>query len=149
MPVPTPPSLSLDLPIPRPWSLEHFRQALETRRGRTLLLEPAPLPHGCTALRMTTGTADLVIYDQTLDSQRQLHAIGHQLAHLLLGHQGRDDRHSLFPHLDPALSATAPLISRYAESDELEADTFALLLTARVNSTSREAAQRLGQYGIS
>jgi hypothetical protein len=133
MPVPTPPSASLALPIPQPWNLEQFRAALEARRGRALLLEPATLPRGCAALRITTDAADLIIYDLAPDSRRQLHAIGHQLAHLLLGHQGRDDRQSLFPHLDPVLHATAPAISRYAEADEMEADTFASLIVARAN----------------
>jgi hypothetical protein len=134
MPVPTPPSASLALPIPQPWNLEHFRAALEARRGRALLLEPAPLPRGCTVLRLTTEAADLIIYDLALDPRRQLHAIGHQLAHLLLGHQGRNDPQFLFPHLDPvALQAMAPAILRYAEADELEADTFASLLVARAN----------------
>jgi hypothetical protein len=105
MPVPTPPSLSLTLPIPRPWNLEQFRLALQACRGRALLLESAPLPQGCAALRVTTDAADLIIYDQAIDSRLQLHAIGHQLAHLNLGHQGQDDRRSLFQHLDPALTA--------------------------------------------
>jgi Zn-dependent peptidase ImmA (M78 family) len=131
--VPTPPSPSLTLPIPRPWNLEHFRLALQARRSRALLLEPAPLPQGCTALCVTTEAADLIIYDQALDSRRQLHAIGHQLAHLILGHQGRDDSQSLFPHLDPALTAKAPMIARYSETDESEADHFAALLIARAN----------------
>jgi hypothetical protein len=134
MPVPTPLPLSLALPaIPRPWNLEHFRAALEARRGRALLFEPASLPRGCTALRVTTEAADLIIYDLALDPGRQLHAIGHQLAHLLLGHQGRDEREPLFPHLGPVLLATAPAILRYAETDELEADTFASLLVAKAS----------------
>jgi hypothetical protein len=133
MPVPTPPSPSLTLPIPRPWDLERFRLALQACRGRALLLEPAPLPHGCAALRVTTSAADLIIYDQALGSRRQLHAIGHQLAHLLLGHQSQDDRQSLFPHLDSALTAMAPLIVRYSRADEAEADQFAALLIARVS----------------
>lgn len=53
--MPTPLPLSLAPPaIPRPWNLEHFRAALEARRGRALLFEPASLPRGCTALRVTT-----------------------------------------------------------------------------------------------
>jgi hypothetical protein len=134
MTVPTPPSLSLAVPIPHPWNLEQFRAALESHRGRTLLLQPAALPHGWAAVRVTTAGADSIVYDQAIDPQRQLHAIGHQLGHLLLGHQGRDDRPSLFPHLDPALAATAPVISRYAKADELEADTFASMLVASANA---------------
>jgi hypothetical protein len=136
MNVPTPLSLSPGLPIPSPWNLEQFRSALQARRSRALLLEPAALPRGCAALRLTTDTADLIVYDQALDPQRQLHAIGHQLGHLLLGHHGRDDRQSLFAHVDPALTATAPLVSRYAETDELDADTFAALLVAKINAAS-------------
>jgi len=82
MTVPTPPSLSLAVPIPRPWNLEQFRAALESHRGRTLLLQPASLPHGWGALRVTTAGADMIVYDQAIDSQRQLRAIGHQLAQL-------------------------------------------------------------------
>ena len=135
MTVPTPPS-RLSLPIPRPWDLEQFRAALERHRSRTLLLQPASLPRGCAAaVCITTATADVIVYDQALGSQRQLHAIGHQLGHLVLGHQGRADRRSLFPHLDPALIVTSPLVSRYDEADELEADNFASLFVAGADAT--------------
>src|SRR5260370_11362272 len=132
MPVPTPPPRSLSVPIPHPWNLEQFRAALERHRGRTLLLEQASLPQGRVALCMTTAAADLIVYDHHVDSQRQLHAIRHQLGPLLLCHHGSDDRQ---PHLDPALIPTAPLISRYDETDELAADNFASLLVARANAT--------------
>jgi hypothetical protein len=142
MHVPTPLSLSPGLPIPSPWNLEQFRSALQARRGRGVLLEPAAIPRGWAALRMTNDTADLIVYDHALDPQRQLHAIGHQLGHLLLGHHGHDDRQSLFAHLDPTLSATAPPVSRYAETDELDADTFAALLAAKINTTSLPTVSR-------
>ena len=132
--MPTPPSpFYLDLP-PRPWSLEELRVAVERHRGRTLVLEPAPLSHGGSAIWVATHGADLIVYSQAADLARRIRAIGHQLGHMLLGHQARHDgQQPLFQHLDPALTSLAFTISRYAQADEREADDFASLLVA--NST--------------
>src|SRR5258708_13234004 len=103
--MPNPPSpFYLDLPS-RPWSLEELRVAVERHRGRTLILEPAPLSHEGSAIWIATHVADLIVYDQAVDLARQVQAIGHQFGHMLLGQQARPHAHPPFsPHLQPPLT---------------------------------------------
>jgi hypothetical protein len=127
MPTP-PPFSSLELPPP-PWSLEEFRAAVERQRGRRLIAEPAPLSSSGSAIWIATWAADLIVYDQAAHPAQQLRSIGHQLGHMLLGHQanpGGDQ--SLFPHLDPDAVSAALSTSSYAQADELAAEEFATLL---------------------
>jgi LmbE family N-acetylglucosaminyl deacetylase len=60
------------------------RLAIERRSGRRLALEPAPLAG---AMLISTRDTDLIIYDQAADTDQQLQLIGHEVAHLVLGHQ--------------------------------------------------------------
>jgi hypothetical protein len=114
---------------PRPWSLEELGVAVERHRGRKLILEPAPLSRAGSAIWIATGTADLIVYDRAADLAPRVHAVGHQLGHMLLGHQApHDGWQSLFPHLEPAVVTRAFTISHYTQADELAADDFAALL---------------------
>jgi hypothetical protein len=117
--------------VPHPWNLEQFRLAVEQRTGRRLALEPAPLP-GAALVR--TADTDLIIYDQAADDDQQLLAIGHEIAHLILGHRARE-RPSPFTHLDPVAVTTA--FHGYAHADEREANDFArFLVSAASNPTT-------------
>jgi hypothetical protein len=78
------------------------------------------------------------------DPAQQLHAIGHQVAHLLLGHQAAASpaaSQALLPHLDPSIVAAPLTFSCFAPEDEMAADEFASLLTAQALS-ARNALQR-------
>ena len=87
----------LDDLVPRPWNLDQFILAVAQRTGRHLTLEPAPLDG---AARISTGDTDLIIYDQAAGPDQQLIAIGHEIAHLLLGHRPREHP-TPFTHLNP------------------------------------------------
>lgn len=116
---------------PRPWSLEELGVAVERHRGRKLILEPAALSLAGSAIWIATGTADLIVYDRAADPAQRVHAVGHQLGHMLLGHQAlHDGWQSLFPHLEPSLAGSTFMFSRYAQADELAADDLASLLVA-------------------
>jgi hypothetical protein len=128
--------------VPHPFSLEQFRIAVERRTGRRLVLEPAPLAG---AMWIRTRDTDLIIYDQAADADQQLQLIGHEVAHLLLGHQAHE-RPSPFTHLDPAAVAETVTIHGYSQADEREADDFArLLLSAASNATTATAPPSPGQ----
>jgi sortase (surface protein transpeptidase) len=118
--------------VPHPFSLEQFRLAAERRTGRPLALEPAPLAG---AMLITTRDTDLIIYNQRANAGQQLQLIGHEAAHLLLGHQPRE-RPSPFTHLDPAAVAETVTFHGYSQADEQEADDFARLLAQAKLTTS-------------
>jgi hypothetical protein len=92
-----------------------------------------------------TSDTDLIIYDQAAHADQQLQLIGHEVAHLLLGHQPHE-RPSPFTHLDPAAVAEAVTFHGYSQADEREADNFArLLLSAATNATTATKRRSPGQ----
>jgi hypothetical protein len=124
--------------VPQPFSLEQFRLAVQQRTGRRLVLEPAPLGG---AAWIETADTDMIIYDQAADIDQQLRAIGHEIAHLLLGHQALELPSPLV-HLDPAAVAGTIAFHGYSQEDERQADDFALLLLSAAGNTGPTAAQR-------
>jgi hypothetical protein len=133
------------LPIPRPFDVDAFRAALETRRNRRLVLTAATLPPGCTGLWAASRSADYIFYGRDAAPADQLRAIGHELGHMTLGHHGTQISASefarlLFPHLDPHKAAAAlalvPVTAHYSETEEAEAETFASLLLERIQGTA-------------
>ena len=115
--------------VPHPFSLEQFGLAVQRRTGRPLALEPAPLAG---AMLIRTGDTDVIIYDEAGNADQQLRLIGHEVAHLLLGHQPRE-RPSPFIHLDPAAIAGTFTFHGYSQADEQEADEFARLLVSTLD----------------
>ena len=115
---------------PHPFTLEQFRLAVQRRTGRPLALEPAPLAG---ALLIRTRDTDLIIYDQAADANRQLQLIGHEAAHLLLGHQPRE-RPALLVHLNLATVAETVTFHGYSYTDEREAEDFAHLLVSTASN---------------
>ena len=99
------------------------------------MLEPAPLAG---AMLIRTDETDLIIYDQAADADQQLRLIGHEVAHLLLGHHARE-RPSPFTHLDPAAVAETVTFHGYSQADEREADDFARLLLSAASRWNRRA----------
>ena len=122
------------LPIPDPFDVDVFRGALEAQRNRRLVLTAAALPSGCTGLWAASRSADYIFFRQDASPAEQLRAISHEIGHMTLGHRGTRVSASefarlLFPHLDPhkvaAALALVPVIARYAETEEAEAEAFA------------------------
>jgi hypothetical protein len=107
---------------------------VEQRRDRRLVLAAESLPLRVSGLWITTDMADLIVYSQTASPLQQVHAIGHQVAHLLLGHQATASpaaSQALFPHLNPSYVAATLAVSSFAPADEVAADEFATLLAAQ------------------
>ena len=133
------------LPIPRPFDHDAFRAALEAQRNRRLVLTAATLPPSCTGLWAASRSADYIFYGRDAAPAEQLRAISHAIGHMTLGHHGTQISASefarlLFPHLDPhkvaAALALVPVIARYSETEEAEADVFAALLLDRIGGTA-------------
>jgi hypothetical protein len=134
-------SHNVDDLAPQPFSLGQFRLAVEQRTGRRLALEPAPLAG---AMLISTRDTDLIIYDQAADPDQHLQLIGHEIAHLLLGHQPHE-RPSPVTHLDPAAVAETITFHGYSQVNEREADDFARsLLSAASNATTAGALRPPG-----
>lgn len=125
-------ALAASLPIPSPWSIERFAAALGNRRNRRLTLAGAQLPSGHPGLWVALPAADLVIYPRADDSAAELRAIGHQLAHMLLAHQGVPANEFPFTHLAPTAAAMLA-ITQYTSHEEGTADEFAAEFAARIN----------------
>lgn len=128
-------ALAESLPVPDPWSVERFGAALARQRGRRLILAAAQLPGGHPGLWVALPATDLIIYPRADDAAVELRAIGHQLGHMLLGHQGVPASESPFPHVHPNTAATIG-ITRFAPPEESVADEFAAQFTARVSLSS-------------
>ena len=133
------------LPIPHPFGVDVFRAALEAQRNRRLVLTAATLPPGCTGLWVASRNTDYIFYRRDATPVRQLRAISHEIGHMTLGHHGEqmsadEFARLLFPHLDPhkvaAVLALVPVIARYSETEEAEADVFASLLLDRIGGTA-------------
>jgi hypothetical protein len=132
------------LPIPHPFDADAFRAALEIRRNRRLILTAATLPSGCTGLWAASQSADYIFYGQRATPPEQLRVISHEIGHMTLGHRGTQVPASefarlLFPHLDPhkvaAALALVPIVARYSETEETEAETFASVFLERIRTS--------------
>jgi hypothetical protein len=86
-----------------PVELAEFEVNVARHRGRRLVLVAESLPLSVSGLWISTDIADLIVYSQTASPLQQVRAIGHQVAHLLLGHQATASSaasQALLPHLD-------------------------------------------------
>ncbi len=130
--------------VPGPLDWPRLRAATEQARGRRLLLAPSELPSGHSSLWIATSDIDLIVYLRAAGQAEQLHAIAHQGAHILLGHQvaASDATPSLFPRLDPALVTAVLTISRYSPSDEAIADELASRVVANTLAAMPENPAR-------
>ena len=133
------------LPIPHPFDVDVFRTALEAHRSRRLVLTAASLPPPCTGLWAASQSTDYIFYRRDATPAEQLRAISHEIGHMTLGHRGMQVPASefarlLFAHLDPhkvaAALALVPVVARYSESEEAEAETFASVFLQQIRDTA-------------
>jgi hypothetical protein len=123
--------------IPRPFSLEEFRAALEGQRSRPLNLVPTSTAPACTGVWLATAKADYIFYERRAAPLLQVHIVGHEVGHMLFGHAGppatQDDlARLLFPHLAPGLVRSMLARSDYTRAEEQEAEMFASLLLEQI-----------------
>jgi hypothetical protein len=127
------------LPIPRPFDLESFRQALEHHRNRPLSFIPSRTTPECSGVWLVVQDADYIFYERDTTTLHQWHIIGHETGHMIFGHQqplSDDDQLTrlLFPDLSPDLVRSMLQRSAYSCAEEREAETFASLLLERIAS---------------
>ena len=107
--------------IPSPWDRAVLCATIERARRRPLLLAAAELPRGQSSLWITADAIDLIVYPDAADEAQLLHAIAHQAAHILLGHQADADDTipSLFPDLASEFFAATLTTFRFSVGDAM------------------------------
>jgi hypothetical protein len=101
---------------------------------------PAGAPYGVTLF--TDGGGHIIAFEERTSRVHRDHIIGHELAHLILGHQpttidAPDAARLIFPTLPPAL--VDRVLSRtgvYTRLEEQEAETLATLLMEHASQAS-------------
>ncbi|MFF0543029.1 hypothetical protein ACWEVD_24535 [Nocardia thailandica] len=142
--------LAAAVPIPRPWDLADYVDAVAGYRRRPITLRPVEgslLGSGCgtgSGLWIAQRDADLIVYSADTAPAHAEHIVVHELGHMLLGH-GPDENdadplggHSmdmlteLLPSISPESIAHVLGRTGYGTVREREAESFAdhVILTA-------------------
>lgn len=102
---------------------------------------PADAPSG---LWIATGDRDYIVTPENASPARHNAIVCHELAHMLLGHEGSLGMHaaSIAPGIDPAVAAR--FLGRHAYDNELEhsAETLGTQLAAEVAALARYGLER-------
>ncbi|WP_410818975.1 hypothetical protein [Micromonospora sp. 050-3] len=134
-----------ELEVPEPFDIQKLCDALGERRGRPIHLVPIKLPaHTVCGMCVPTGDFDAIFFEQDTSPLHQMLIIGHELGHLLAGHQATevldaDASRLLLPDLDPQLVQRSLGRSNYAAAEEREAEMIGSLLLRRVRGSRSDA----------
>lgn len=127
-----------ELEVPEPFDIQTLCDALGERRGRPIHLVPIKLPaQTVCGMCVPTGDFDAIFFEQDTSPLHQQLIIGHELGHLLAGHQATevldaDASRLLLPDLDPQLVQRSLGRSNYAATEEREAEMIGSLLLRRL-----------------
>ncbi|GIJ30319.1 hypothetical protein Vqi01_54810 [Micromonospora qiuiae] len=133
-----------ELEIPEPFEIRKLCDVLGERRGRPIHLVPIKLPaHTVCGMCVPTREFDAIFFEQETSPLHQLLIIGHELGHLIAGHQATevldpDASRLLLPDLDPALVRRSLGRSNYAADEEREAEMIGSLILRRARSGQDE-----------
>lgn len=143
------------LGIRLPSDMNSVLAAVESQRGRPLVLTAAAMAPAGNGMRITTETTDYIVYEQDTTTDNQSRIISHEIGHMVLNHQGlplagSDVGRLFFPNLDPAMVATSLTRSLtsaiYSPTEEVEAETFASLLQGRIQDANSWQPERLRHH---
>lgn len=124
------------LGLSSPLDPESLCRRLGARRGRPLVLVPAPLPvPGPFGMWIATGATDTIVYQSETTAAHQLLIVLHEVGHILAGHPGGtepaatplpalddDTLAALFPTLPAHVVRTALGRAHYESAHEREAE---------------------------
>ncbi|WP_194815179.1 hypothetical protein [Nocardia sp. XZ_19_385] len=137
--------VSRDVPIPHPWNLHIYLDAVAEYRGREITLHPVDTAvlagSGCgtgSGLWIAKRDSDVIVYGADTTQWHAEHIIAHELGHMLLGH-GPESAEPEAPHSIAAISELLPSISAesithvlgrtdYGTARERDAESFADLV---------------------
>ncbi|MBF6194912.1 hypothetical protein [Nocardia implantans] len=139
-------SLTRDLPIPHPWNLQAYLDAVAEHRGRSISLWPIDTAllagTGCgtgSGLWIAKQDSDVIVYGADTTEWHAEHIIVHELGHMLLGHGPEQHRPGEPTTSTPTVAAVADLLpsispesiahvlgrTDYGTMRERDAETFA------------------------
>jgi hypothetical protein len=134
------------LRIPDPFDAVELADRAGRCLGRTIRLVgiemPAGAPYGLTLF--TRDDEHIVAYERRTSRIHRDHIIGHELGHILLGHEPMavdepDAAQAIFPTLSPKLvHRVLNRVGTYGRLEELEAETMATILMERVSQVPDE-----------
>lgn len=125
------------------------------RQGKPIHLIPESLPtNSPCGLVVRTEAFDAIFYEQHTTPLHQEHIIGHELGHVLCGHEtmpviDADDSRLLLPDLDPALVQAVLGRTNYTAVEEREAEMIASLILRRSAVRRRGVPARAPAPGVS
>ncbi|MDI6102645.1 hypothetical protein QLQ12_28900 [Actinoplanes sp. NEAU-A12] len=134
-----------DLDVPQPIDIHKLCQVLSERNGRPIHLLPMKLPvNSPCGMWVRTTAFDAVFYEAETSVLHQLQIIGHELGHLIGGHQASEvlDAQAsrlLLPDLDPALVRRFLGRSNYSRDEEREAEMIGSLLVKQADLSTAPA----------
>jgi len=128
-----------ELDFPQPFDLAEFVDLLGRRRGRPLRLFPVAFAPGRTCGRwIATAEADYVCYETGTTPFHATAIALHEIAHLLLGHQGlttwQEVAQWLTPDPDPAPARIVIGRCDYTRPEERDAEMLATLMLERATA---------------
>ncbi len=132
------PSLLADLKLPQVASVRDLRHEVTRRTGRTVHIEAAEtVPGRRCGVTYVTRSAFHIFFDPRTSRAHQDHVIGHEMAHLFLGHHERGpspevEAKDIAPLLDPDMVEMMLGRSSYEETEEHDAELLASYLSGRV-----------------
>lgn len=137
---------TLKLSIPRPWSTEQFVHSVGEARGRPIRLMPYPLTTGDpTGFWLSYPTVDYIIVPESATGERLDAIIGHEVAHIVLGHEplvASQAADALTPNTSTALVTRFLPRHGYEQAIEREAETLATRLIAYIEVHSGDSPGR-------
>jgi hypothetical protein len=124
------------LDIPEPFDLGEFCHRLERRRGRPILMVAITAVHGTPCgMWVSTARADYIFHERSTSPLHRQHIIMHEIGHMLFDHRpGTGPSELLLPDLDPELVDRMLGRTAYDCEQELEAETFADLMSLIINA---------------
>ena len=133
--------------LPDQWSADEFVHRVAEHRGRPIQLLSYPLSSDDpTGFWLPTADTDYIVIPETASGARRDAIIGHELAHIVLGHDPlpANDTAGLTavaPSSSPALVARFLPRRGYAADIERDAETLATRLIAHVGARSGNASR--------
>lgn len=125
------------VPVPRPWSLDDWIDALETHRDRPIdLVEMVYTPGGPVGAWRKRADRDLIAYATNTTLCHQDFTVVHEVGHMICEHRGTCMATAQARELAPDLSERmlGHLLGRATTDDEeLEAETIATVVLAETS----------------
>jgi hypothetical protein len=146
--------------VPEPFDVDEFVLALGGERRRAIRVVDLPdegaadgppkRARSACGMVVQFATED-VVFIEPRDWVYRVHVVMHEVAHLVCEHRG--DKPSLahlglFPDLDQSLVRAVFGRTRYSESEEMEAEAMASILTERLIGRDARSGHRNGSKGV-